>query len=95
VPASKGDVQRLDRERPSGGCCPAAAGGTLTARGDGKYRHARRCQAAGVIAEGGGGNDTLGHAVTIQQRPDLGPETAGEQLGAQEQRDHLRLAARP
>src|SRR5215468_9693315 len=49
----------------------------------------------GGIVEVGSGDQALGQAGLVQQRLELVPEAGGRQLSAQEQRDHLRLAAWP
>jgi hypothetical protein len=49
----------------------------------------------GGIAEVRGADNVLGHAVALQQHPDVGAEAVGGQLSAQEQRDHLRFTAWP
>ncbi|HEV2257889.1 MAG TPA: hypothetical protein VGS06_32540 [Streptosporangiaceae bacterium] len=55
----------------------------------------RRTWFSALSSRSGVGDNALGQAVALQQRLELGPETWGGQLGAQEQRDHLRFAAWP
>jgi len=49
----------------------------------------------GVVAEVGVGDHVLGQALALQQRPEVVRVAGGGQFGAQEQGDHLRLAAWP
>lgn len=62
---------------------------TLTARVEPQAR-----LVLGVVTEVGGGDDAVGQSGALQQRPQVVPPTVGEQLGAQEQCDDLRFAAR-
>jgi len=48
-----------------------------------------------VLAEVWGGDDVLGQCGALQQRAQVVLPALGGQLGTQEQRDHLRFAARP